>query len=30
LLKTQREGRKAMDVDAFLRGQALPSGTRLG
>ncbi len=30
LQQLQREGRKAMDVDAFLRGQALPSGTRLG
>ena len=26
----QREGRKAMDTDAFLRGQALPPGTQLG
>ena len=30
LQQLQREGRKAIDVDAFLRGQALPPGTRLG
>ena len=30
LEQLQREGRKAMDVDAFLRGQALPPGTQLG
>jgi len=30
LQRLQREGRKAMDTDAFLRGQALPPGTRLG
>ena len=30
LERLQREGRKAMDVDAFLRGQPLPGGTRLG
>ena len=30
LQRLQREGRKAMDADAFLRGQALPPGTQLG
>ena len=30
LQQLQREGRKAMDAGAFLRGQALPPGTQLG
>ena len=29
-LRLQRAGAKAMDVDAFLRGRAIPDGTRLG
>ena len=29
LIKLQREGRKPMEADAFLRGVSLPSGTRL-
>ncbi|MFO1189863.1 MAG: methionyl-tRNA formyltransferase [Alphaproteobacteria bacterium] len=29
LVRLQREGRSAMDADAFLRGMALPPGTRL-
>ncbi len=29
LRRLQREGRKVMDADAFLRGQAMPPGTRL-
>jgi len=30
LLVVQKEGRAAMDADAFLRGTAVPAGTRLG
>ena len=29
-LRVQRAGAKALDIDAFLRGRDLPSGTRLG
>lgn len=29
LLKVQREGRAPLDADAFLRGQAVPAGSRL-
>jgi methionyl-tRNA formyltransferase len=29
LLRLQREGKAALDADAFLRGVALPVGTRL-
>lgn len=30
LLRVQREGRAAQDAEAFLRGQPVPAGTRLG
>lgn len=30
LLRVQREGRAPMDAEAFLRGQAVPAGTKLG
>lgn len=30
LLRVQRAGAKALDIDAFLRGRELPPGTRLG
>ena len=30
ILSLQREGRKPLEADAFLRGSPLPQGTRMG